>query len=308
MIVKIILPRFALMHFRSAVDTAGLERSVKIIIDIYRPAADYIAEKLPSKPRCAVVLGSGFSFLAKELTGAVRIKYADIPGFPISTAPSHEGALYWGMLCGVPVYVFSGRFHCYEGYTMKQAAFYIGVLARLGVKRLVLTNAAGAVNKAFAPGNIMLVTDHIKFAAESPLAGEHDPIFGERFAPMTGAYDKDMADIMAACASKLGIKLHKGVYMYFAGPQYETPAEIRAAAVLGADAVGMSTVPEVIAAHAAGIKLTALSIITNMAAGLSDSAPNGGEVISAAETVYSRLSSLIKEFVKNTAVLGENNE
>ncbi len=263
----------------------------------YHEAAEFIKSKTTISPDVAVVLGSGLSGLAKDITDCVRLPYGDIPFFPASTAPSHEGALYCGLLGGVPVYALSGRFHCYEGYTMRQSSFYTGVLSLLGVKKLILTNAAGAVNTAFDIGDIMLITDHIKLAAESPLAGPHDPLFGSRFADMTNIYDIETANLVRKTAAELGIKLREGVYMYFAGPQYETPAEIKAASILGADAVGMSTVPESIAAHAAGIKVTAFSIITNMAAGLSDTHPDETEVIRNAAAANLNLAHIINQLI-----------
>ena len=265
--------------------------------DKYTAAAKYIAERAGLVPHTAVVLGSGLSEVTDSIKDAVRICYSDIPHFPVSTAPSHEGALYCGLMDNIPVLLLSGRVHCYEGFSMYDAAFYVGLLARLKVSTLLLTNAAGAVNTSFAPGDIMLITDHIKLAAPSPLTGPHNALFGPRFPCMTEVYSTELRKIIRGCANNLGIPLKEGVYMYFAGPQYETPAEIRAAGVLGADAVGMSTVPEAIAACAAGIKTAALSVITNMAAGISGSAPNESEVTDNAGAAAYKLVSLIKEFV-----------
>ncbi len=269
--------------------------------DKYAAAAKYISDRIKYIPTVAVVLGSGLSGFTGGIENAVKIKYNDIPFFPKSTAPNHEGTLYCGLLCGIPVLVMSGRVHCYEGYSMSDAAFYVGVMSKLGIKRLVLTNAAGAVNKDFAPGDIMLITDHIKLAAESPLTGTHNDLFGPRFPCMTEVYSKELSQIIKQCAADLDICLKEGVYMYFAGPQYETPAEIRAAAVLGADAVGMSTVPEAIAGCAAGIKIAALSVITNMAAGILGSTPNEEEVSVNAKSAEARLSRLIESFVKSVS-------
>lgn len=269
--------------------------------DKYAAAAKYISDRIKYIPTVAVVLGSGLSGFTGGIENAVKIKYNDIPFFPKSTAPNHEGTLYCGLLCGIPVLVMSGRVHCYEGYSMSDAAFYVGVMSKLGIKRLVLTNAAGAVNKDFAPGDIMLITDHIKLAAESPLTGTHNDLFGPRFPCMTEVYSKELSQIIKRCAVDSDICLKEGVYMYFAGPQYETPAEIRAAAVLGADAVGMSTVPEAIAGCAAGIKIAALSVITNMAAGILGSTPNEEEVSVNAKSAEARLSRLIESFVKSVS-------
>ena len=241
---------------------------MNIPLEQYRQAADYIRAHLTGQPEVCLVLGSGLGRLADEVEDAVRIPYADIPGFPRSTVASHAGMMLCGRLCGREVIVMAGRFHYYEGYDMETAAFYVRVMHLLGVRRLLLTNAAGGVNPDFRVGDFMLIADHIKLCAESPARGAGEPAFGPRFFDMTRTYSPALLTLARTCAQTLGQPLREGVYFFMAGPQFETPAEIRAVRLLGGDAVGMSTVPEAVAAAQCGMAVLGISCITNMAAGM----------------------------------------
>lgn len=265
----------------------------------YDAAAAYIRGQIGECPALCVVLGSGLGALAEELENAVKVPYAEIPGFPRATADSHAGILLSGRLCGRPLLVMSGRFHYYEGYDMETVCFYIRVLQRLGVRRLLLTNAAGGVNTGFRVGDFMLIRDHIKFFSESPARGEKLPEAASRFFDMTHAYSPLLNRAALQCADTLGIPLREGVYFYMPGPQFETPAEIRAIRALGGDAVGMSTVPEVIEAVRCGIEVMGISCITNMAAGMvPDTQVSGEEVTINAAQASDRFRSLLREVVK----------
>lgn len=265
--------------------------------ELYRQSADYIKEKTGGAD-IALVLGSGGGGFAKRLTDAVRIPYAQIPNFPKSTAPSHEGALYCGTVGSKKIICMSGRFHYYEGYSPDEATFYIRALKLAGVKTLILTNAAGGINKSFKVGDLMLISDHINFSGLSPLRGQNDDRFGVRFPDMTDAYSKELRDVARHTAERLGIDIKEGVYAYMTGPSYETPAEIRALSVLGADAVGMSTVPECICAVHCGMKVVAVSCITNMAAGITGGQLSEQEVIDTAAQCDEKFSELINGLIE----------
>ncbi len=258
----------------------------------YLKSAEYILSKITTIPQTAVVLGSGLGGLIKD--SDVSIPYVDIPNFPRSTAPSHEGV----MAFSDKVVALKGRFHMYEGYSMEEAAYYVRVLKLIGVKSLILTNASGGINTDFSPGELMLITDHIKLAPDNPLRGENLTQFGTRFPDMTSAYTPRLCALAKDCAAKLGVKLKEGVYAYMSGPCYETPAEIRALRILGADAVGMSTVPEVITARHAGMDILAISCVTNMAAGVTGEMLTEEEVISTAERTKQDFSRLIEEITQ----------
>ncbi|MDL2288786.1 purine-nucleoside phosphorylase [Oscillospiraceae bacterium OttesenSCG-928-F05] len=265
-----------------------------IAYETYEAAAELIRKRAPGKdPDILMVLGSGLGFLGDRAEDAVAIDYGDIPGFRVSTAPGHKGRLILGTLAGRRVAVMQGRMHCYEGYSMEEAAFPIRVAKLLGAGSVLLTNAAGAINKAFSVGDIMVIRDHIKLCAESPLRGENQARFGPRFNDMTETYSARLAIRAEAAAEKAGVTLRQGVYMYFMGPQFETPAEIRAAAMLGADAAGMSTVPEAIVARHCGMEILGFSLMTNMAAGISDVPLSGDDVIEAAEKAKHGFSKLV---------------
>lgn len=243
-----------------------------ISFEQYEQAAAFIRDRAARGgqplPEICLVLGSGLGRLAQEMTEAVTLPYAEIPGFPRSTVESHAGLLKLGRLEKRPAAVLSGRFHYYEGYDMETVAFYVRVMRLLGVKKLILTNAAGGVNESFQVGDLMLITDHIKLCAESPSRGSIDPRFGQRFFDMTHTYSPILRQTAKDCAARLGIPLREGVYFFMAGPQFETPAEIRAIRLLGGDAVGMSTVAEAIAASQCGMEVLGISCITNLAAGM----------------------------------------
>ncbi len=219
-------------------------------------------------PDLAIILGSGLGSLADRVEKVAVLPYDQIPGFKPSTAPYHAGRLILGRLAGKNVAVMQGRLHYYEGYTMSEVTDPIRIIALWGVKRIILTNAAGGVNQTFARGDLMLITDHIKLFTESPARGKENHLFGPRFFDMTETYSVSMGHVLRKAARKQGIHLREGVYMFFPGPQYETPAEIRMARVLGADAVGMSTVPEAIVARQMGLKTLGVSLISNLAAGM----------------------------------------
>nr|WP_316651415.1 purine-nucleoside phosphorylase [uncultured Gellertiella sp.] len=237
---------------------------------------DIIQQRLGGlKPRHALVLGSGLGSLVDALEQTVAIPYGDLPGFPQSAVSGHAGQIVVGRIAGVPVLVLSGRIHYYEKGDAAAMRVPLEVLKALGIEVLLLTNAAGSVRDDMPPGSVMQITDHINFSGENPLIGEASD---GRFTGMTSAYDDDLASAMRAAARKTGTPLHQGVYMWFSGPSFETPAEIRMARILGADAVGMSTVPEVILARFLGLRVAAASVITNFGAGMT-----GGE-LSHAET------------------------
>lgn len=266
----------------------------------YKRSADYLREKLPVSPEVAIVLGSGLGRLADQVESKITIPYTDIPGFPQSTVESHAGVLVSGVLGGKNVVMMSGRFHVYEGYSPKTVSFYVRVLHLLGVKKLILTNAAGGVNQAFNVGDFMLITDHIKFFAESPVRGNLIPEFGERFFDLSTVYSPRMRDITRKIADELGIKLHDGVYFYMPGPEFETPAEIRAIRILGGDAVGMSTVFEAITAAQCGIEVLGISCITNMAAGIiPNSIVSDAEVTMTAAQVSESFCNLMKSVISS---------
>lgn len=255
-------------------------------------AAAYIREAL-GEADIAVVLGSGLGDYVEALTEARMIPYSEIPGFPMSTVAGHAGELWAGTLHGKRVLMMRGRFHSYEGHPLNDVVLPIRAMARMGVKDLILTNAAGAVNVDFAPGDLMLITDFINFSGKNPLTGPNVEELGPRFPDMSRAYDKRLRAIAAEVAQERGITLREGVYAWFNGPTYETPAEIRMARVLGADAVGMSTVPETIAAVHAGMRVLGVSCLTNMAAGILDAPLSHQEVVETGERVRGTFRALL---------------
>lgn len=259
-----------------------------------REAAAYIANKTALRPQVGLILGSGLGGLAEEIEDATILPYGDIPHFPQSTVPGHKGRLVIGRLVGAPVVAMQGRFHYYEGYSMEQVVRPVRVMAQLGVKTLIVTNAAGGVNESFSPGDLMLIVDHINLFGTNPLIGPNEEAFGPRFPDMTEAYDKRLRALALQAAEELGIRLQQGVYMGLSGPTYETPAEIRAFRVLGADAVGMSTVPEVIAARHLGLRVLGISCVTNMAAGILPEPLSHEDVVRVSAEVGPKFSALIK--------------
>lgn len=262
-------------------------------------AADFILQRIGAVPRLAIVLGSGLGVLAEEIESPVVLPYGQIPNFPVSTAPGHAGRLVAGRLAGKFVVAMQGRFHFYEGYGLDQVVLPTRTFAKMGVKNLFLTNAAGGVNEDFRPGDFMLIRDHINLTGRNPCIGPNDATEGERFFDMTTAYDPALREAARAAAASLGIGLREGVYMWFTGPSFETPAEIRAARALGADAVGMSTVPEAIAAVHRGLKVLGVSCITNLAAGISKGRITTEEVLEISEREKPRFSAFVRRTVES---------
>jgi purine-nucleoside phosphorylase len=257
-------------------------------------AASFLQSQTPLRPRIGLVLGSGLGSFADDLTEAVRIPYAQIPSFPRSTAIGHAGQLVIGKCGGVPVAVMQGRVHLYEGYSAAEAAFPTRVLARLGIKTLILTNAAGGINLAYGQGALVVLRDHINLQGQNPLSGPNEERFGPRFPDMTHVYSKRLREIALEEEKKLGIAAHEGVYVGLLGPSYETPAEIRFLRTIGADLVGMSTIPEAIAARHMGVEVLAISCVTNMAAGTTDQALNHEEVLEVGRRVMGQFVALLR--------------
>ena len=261
----------------------------------YQESADYLRGQIGTfTPKVAMILGSGLGYLGDQVEGAVTVPYGEIPYFKSSTAPGHKGRLVFGTLEGQRVAVMQGRLHTYEGWSFEDVSYPVRVLRLLGAETLVVTNAAGAVNTAFSAGDIMLITDHIKLFGVSPLCGPNLEEFGPRFPDMSHVYTPRLQDTAREAAEELSIPLRQGVYMYFPGPQYETPAEVRAARALGADAVGMSTVPEAIVAAHCGMDVLGFTLCTNMGAGVLDQPLSSDEVLAAAATAGPRFSALVK--------------
>lgn len=264
-----------------------------------KEAAGYIESRCSTKPEFGLVLGSGLGVLADEIENPCRISYKDIPHFPVSTVEGHAGQLVLGTFMDKSVLVMQGRFHYYEGYSMKDVVFPIRVMKQLGINRLLVTNAAGGVNESFSPGDLMLISDHIKFFDESPLRGPNLDALGPRFNDLSAAYTPRLRAMANSAAMNMEIELKEGVYAHMAGPSFETPAEIRMLRTLGADAVGMSTVPEVIAAAHGGMEILGISCITNMAAGILDQPLNHEEVMETGRMVEKKFSRLVRGVVKN---------
>jgi purine-nucleoside phosphorylase len=264
-------------------------------------AARFLLKQTKLRPRIALVLGSGLGAFADEFTGATRIPYAKIPNFPRSTAIGHAGQLVIGKVDGVEVAAMQGRVHLYEGYSAKDVAFPIRVFARMGVKAVILTNAAGGIRKEFTQGRLVVLSDHINLQGVNPLSGPNDENFGARFPDMSVAYDKRFRELALAEGRRLGIELGEGVYAALAGPSYETPAEIRFLKTIGADLVGMSTVPEVIAARHSGIRVLGISCVTNAAAGLLDQPLDHNEVLQTAECVKGQFIALLRAVIPDIA-------
>ncbi len=268
-----------------------------------RAAAGVVAARTPLRPTVGVVLGSGLGAFADSLIHSTRIPYKDLPNLPVSTAVGHAGELVIGTLGAngkraVDVIVMSGRFHLYEGYTAKQVTSGIRLLRELGVTRVVLTNAAGGINPECAKGALVLISDHINLQGTNPLIGPNEPQVGPRFPDMTEAYSSELRALVREAAEELGIRIQEGVYAAVLGPSYETPAEIRFLKAIGADLVGMSTVAEAIAANHMGMKVAAISCVTNLAAGLSDEPLNHAEVLETGHRVAGTLLKLLNAFLR----------
>ena len=267
-------------------------------------AARIIRSRTTETPRIAIVLGSGLGGFAEDFEESVAIPYEDVPGFSRSTAEGHAGRLVIGKIEQVPLLAMQGRVHFYEGYSLEQVTFPIRTFKLLGIKTLVLTNAAGGVNVQLTQGALMVLSDHINLMGDNPLRGPNDPRFGPRFPDMTSAYSAELQEIAVEEGRALGVEIRRGVYAALAGPSYETPSEIHLLRTLGADAVGMSTVPEVIVARQMNIEVLGISCITNMAAGISDEPINHEEVMATGDRVRETFTQLLRRVVSrvNTRV------
>ncbi|MDG5787681.1 purine-nucleoside phosphorylase [Evansella sp. AB-P1] len=263
-----------------------------------KQAEKYLKEKISRKPKVGLILGSGLGVLADEISEAIVIPYQDIPGFPTSTVAGHKGQLVFGNLEGTEVVAMQGRFHYYEGYSMELVTMPVRLMKSIGVESVIVTNAAGGVNEAFKPGDLMLIQDHINMFGTNPLIGPNDEEVGVRFPDMSKAYTPELFEIGKEVSNELRIPVKEGVYVGNTGPTYETPAEIRMLRTLGGDAVGMSTVPEVIVARHSGLKVLGISCISNMAAGILDQPLTHEEVMETTERVKSQFLSFVKEIVK----------
>lgn len=272
--------------------------NVEYSYEYFRKSADYVKQFVPFEPEIAIILGSCLGPLAGMIENPITIDYRDIPNFLISTAPSHAGKLIFGTIEGRRVVCMSGRFHYYEGYDFEQLVIPIRLFHLLGVKSVILTNAAGGVNESYRPGDVMILSDHIKMTGASPLRGKNIDEFGPRFFNTVNLYTPELRTLALSLAEGSGLTVHEGVYIFFTGPQFETPAEIRAARILGADAVGMSTVTESLTAAHCGMKVLAMSVITNMAAGvIPDRAVTADEVDETGAIIADRFTAYVKRII-----------
>ncbi|MGE5583718.1 MAG: purine-nucleoside phosphorylase [Bacillota bacterium] len=257
----------------------------------------FLEERAVPKADIGIILGSGLGALAQEVSNPVVVPYKEIPDFPRSTVAGHKGQFVGGRLEGKSVLCMQGRFHYYEGYDLQQVTLPVRVMQKMGVSTLIVTNAAGGINAGFVPGDLMVIEDHINLMGVNPLRGENNEEFGPRFPDMTVAYDLNLREIALTAAAELGINIKKGVYAALSGPSYETPAEIRFLKVIGADAVGMSTVPEVIVANHGGLKVLGISCITNPAAGIAHEKLDHREVMDTAKTTKESFIKLLKKII-----------
>lgn len=271
-------------------------------VEFFQKSADYVLSIIKEKPEIAIILGSGLGDFASKIENPIEIAYEDIPNFLVSTVSSHAGKLIYGKVGGKNILCMAGRFHSYEGYDFEQLVIPIRLFKLLGVKVTILTNAAGAVNRSYEVGDIMIVSDHIKLNGASPLRGKNLDFFGPRFFDVTDMYTKSLRELAMKCAENSGLNFHEGVYMFFPGPQFETPAEIRAARLLGADAVGMSTVTEALTAAHCSMPLLAFSVMTNMAAGVLDCKLSDEEVGIAAAKISDRFGAYIEKIIREIDV------
>jgi inosine/guanosine/xanthosine phosphorylase family protein len=263
-------------------------------------AARLMRSRSRVRPTLAIILGSGFHSIANCLDLEMEIPYPTLPGFPRPSVGGHAGCLRLGTLAGVPLCVLSGRAHYYEGYTMQEITRPVRALAAFGIRDLLVTNAAGGIRRGFRPGDFMLLTDHINLMGDNPLRGGWER-GRERFVDMTRAYDTGLSQLLRRAARRRKVRLRQGIYLAVAGPSYETPAEIRAFAALGADAVGMSTVPEVLVARQLGMAVAGLSCLTNLAAGLGDPLLSHADVLAAGHRAGKTAAVIIEQFVRNYA-------
>ena len=272
-----------------------LERKINDSIKYIREKAEINSER---EPEIGLIVGSGLGVLADELEESVVMPYKSIPHFPVSTVAGHKGQLVFGKLSGKYVICMQGRFHYYEGYTIYEVAYPVRVIQRLGISKLIVTNSAGGVNTDFKPGDLMMIVDHINLMGVNPLIGKNIESFGPRFPDMSQAYSRELGRKAKEAALSIGIELQEGVYAALTGPSYETPAEIKYLRFIGADAVGMSTVPEVIAANHGGINVLGISCITNMAAGVLEKPLNHKDVVENAKNTTSKFIKLIRKTVE----------
>ena len=263
-------------------------------LSYFQKSADFLKARAPFVPEIALVLGSCLGPFGEEIENPVVIDYREIPNFLLSTVSSHAGKLIFGTVRGKRVVCMSGRFHFYEGYDFEQLVIPVRVMKLLGVRAVILTNAAGAVNTAYRPGDVMIIADHIKLSGHSPLRGANAADFGPRFPDVSRTYPPELRRIALEQGESSGLTVREGVYMFFPGPQYETPAEVKAARLLGADAVGMSTVPESITAAHCGMEVLGFTLCTNMAAGVLEQPLSGEEVIAAGEAAGPKFTALVK--------------
>ena len=268
----------------------------------YEKTADYVKSRAPFAPELGLILGTGLGPLAKQIENPVEIDYRDIPNFLVSTAPDHAGKLIFGTLEGKKLVCMSGRFHSYEGYDFEQLAIPVRLFKLLGVKQLIVTNAAGGVNEGYRPGDIMVISDHIKLNGASPMRGKNLPEFGDRFFDVSRMYTPQLRELALRLAKDTALRVHEGVYFFMPGPQFETPAEIRAIRLLGGDAVGMSTVTEALTAAHCGIELLGFSVITNMAAGMLDQPLTTEEVSETGRMIEERFSAYLKSVIREMSV------
>lgn len=267
--------------------------------EFYMKAASFVKERIEKTPEIAVVLGTGCGPFAEKIKNPVSIPYSEIPGFPISTNPDHAGFFVAGYVGDRYIICMNGRFHFYEGYSMEELNIPVHVLYLLGVKKLVLTNASGSCNPDFRPGDAMIIKDHIKLYTGSPMRGPNVPELGPRFFDVHDLYAEKLREIAKECSKHSDMKVHEGVYMFFPGPQFETAAEIRAARILGADAVGMSTVTEALTAAHCGMGLLGIALITNMATGMEAGKVDGSAVNDVTASVAPRFSAFLEDIVKS---------
>jgi len=277
------------------------EADTSTLYDRAQRAAEQIRSSAKAKPSVAIVLGSGLGAFADELTESTSLAYKDIAGFAQATVEGHAGRLVIGKAGEVPIAAMQGRFHFYEGYSLEDVTFPIRVLKSLGVRTLILTNAAGSLNTEFTPGSLMVISDHINLMGVNPLIGGNDERFGPRFPDLTSTYDPDLQNIVIEEATALNIDMRRGVYAALTGPSYETPAEIHMVRTLGADAVGMSTVPEAIVARHMDMRVIGISCITNLAAGVSNRPVDHSQVIATGERVREQFTELLRRVIAKLA-------
>lgn len=262
-------------------------------IEMIKSCVEEIRKRTDFIPEVGLILGSGLGDYADRIENKVVIPYSELPDFPVSTVAGHNGQFVMGEICGRKVIAMQGRVHYYEGYSQKQITMPVRIMKALGINKIIITNAAGGVNKEFEPGTLMMISDHINYSGSNPLIGENPEEFGARFPDMTNVYSKEYRKNLKELAENEGLKLEEGVYMMFSGPSYETPAEVRMARILGADAVGMSTVPEAIVCSQMGVSILGISCITNCAAGILEQSLNHAEVVETANRVKKEFLRII---------------